>query len=217
MENINWQLVAAQLRKPHGEMADEIGKRMNESNAAMNRLLIKNIELKPGIEILEIGMGNGRFVSELFQKQTDIHYTGIDYSSEMVNAAKNENLHLGNKVSFLNLPIESLSSSETLYDIIFTVNTIYFWDEPNKTLAGIRSLLNPNGKLLIAFRPKSIMLEHPFTEFGFTLYSREDAIALLETGGFKVENVIEETDAASSSLGGQNLPLASIILQAIKE
>ena len=217
MENINWQLVAEQLRKPHGEMANEIGKRMNESNAAMNRLLIHTLDLKSGMEILEIGMGNGLFVNEIFQKQPDIHYTGIDYSSEMVEASKKENLHLEDKVTFLNIPIESLSSSETLYDVIFTVNTIYFWDQPGKTLAGIRSLLNPNGRLYLAFRPKSIMLEHPFTEYGFTLYSLEDAIALLETGGFKIENVTEANDDPSASLGGQTLALSSIILQAIKE
>ena len=59
--------VAIQLRKPEGEFGLKIGKKMNESNAYMNLFTIKNLPIKTNDKILELGMGNGFFVNEIFK------------------------------------------------------------------------------------------------------------------------------------------------------
>ena len=72
MDEEKLKTIAAQLRQPSGEYAIEVGKKMNEGNHDINLYTIKALNLKPGDNILEIGMGNGLClfyrVKVLFQK-----------------------------------------------------------------------------------------------------------------------------------------------------
>ena len=68
MTKTDWKAVAAQLKKPHGEYATQIGERMNESNRLMNLETISGLDLQKGNKVLEIGMGNGAFINNVFEK-----------------------------------------------------------------------------------------------------------------------------------------------------
>lgn len=215
MDNPDWHLIASQLRKPNGEMAADIGLRMNQSNFEMNMNLIRQMNPAPKSEVLEIGPGNGIFVNHLIELYPDVHYTGIDHSDEMVREARQNNVHHSpQKVCFLNMDIHDLQSAETLYDTIFTINTLYFWDQPQKTLATIRSLMNENACLWVGFRPEHIMKEHPFTAHGFQLYSLDKAIALLESCSFRIEDIQEYRENDNTSLAGHSLPMAHTLIKA---
>ncbi len=215
----DWQFVAAQLRQPNGEFATEIGQRMNVSNLQIHQFTFDELQLQSDLEILEIGMGNGHFVKELFKLNPDLTYTGIDYSKEMVEASKAVNTDLceQNKVQFLHCAIDELPFSEPIYDRIFTINTLYFWPDPDITLSNIKRLLKPDGFLTIAIRPKHIMEHHPFTAFGFTLYSREDACRLLEKNGFNIVSVTEKKEAGTNGISDEVLTFESLIITAEKQ
>ena len=214
----DWQFVAAQLRQPKGEFATEIGQRMNISNQQINQFTFDELQLQAELEILEIGMGNGHFVKELFNRCPDINYTGIDYSKEMVDESRaiNSDFCDQNKAQFLHCNIDELPFSEPIYDRIFTINTLYFWPDPNVTLSNIKRLLKPDAYLTIAIRPKHIMEHHPFTAFGFTLYSREDACRLLEKNGFNIVSVTEKKEVASNGISDEVLTFESLIITAKK-
>lgn len=216
MEQPDWKAIAAQLRKPQGEMAHDIALRMNESNVFINRYTLEALNLENGMEVLEIGMGNGLFIPEIYDI-ADVRYTGIDYSSEMVRTATENNLDLcrDGKAAFLHTAIEDFQAGESLFDRIFTVNTLYFWDQPEKTLKIVRSLLHPHGQLCIAIRPKHIMSQHPFSEHGFRLYSRADVCQLLEANAFNILAVIERKEASVDALG-EPMNFESLIVKAVK-
>ncbi len=216
MEQPDWKAIAAQLRKPEGEMAHDIGLRMNQSNVFINKFTFEALDLSPGMEIMEIGMGNGHFIPQIFDI-ADVRYTGIDYSPEMIEKAKEYNAGLceQNKVRFLQTAIEDFPVSESLFDRIFTVNTLYFWDQPDKTLKVIRGLLNPQGQLCISIRPKRVMEQHPFTEHGFRLYSRTDVCQMLEANAFNILAVIERKEDTIDALG-EPMQFESLIVKAVK-
>ena len=109
----DWKAIAAQLRKPQGEMAHDIALRMNESNVFINRYTLEALNLENGMDVLEIGMGNGLFVPEIFDI-ADVRYTGIDYSSEMVRTATENNLDLcrDGKATFLHTAIEDFPAGD---------------------------------------------------------------------------------------------------------
>ena len=216
MEQPDWQAIAAQLRKPQGEMAHDIGIRMNQSNALINKFTLESLDLRAGMEILEIGMGNGHFIPDIFDI-ADVRYTGMDYSKEMTLKAQefNQALLAQNKVRFINCAIEDFPASESLFDRIFTVNTLYFWDHPEKTLKVIRSLLHPNGQLCIAIRPKHVMEQHPFTNHGFKLFTRNDVCQLLEANAFNTLAVIERKEDIVDSLG-MPMQFETLIVKAVK-
>jgi ubiquinone/menaquinone biosynthesis C-methylase UbiE len=213
----DWRFVAQQLKQPSGAFAEEIGQRMNVSNEQINHFTFDILDIESGMEVLEIGMGNGHFIGELFRRYPGINYTGIDYSAEMVREASQINQLLSEKqaVHLLHCNIDDLPATEALYDRIFTINTLYFWENPDRTLSSLRRLLKPGGKLSIAIRPKHIMEQHPFTPYGFTLYSREDLCQLLEKNSFDIVSVVEKTEIASAGISDNALPFESLIITAL--
>lgn len=215
----DWEMLAAQLRQPSGEYAREIGQRMNLSNLQIHQFTFDALQLQTGDDVLEIGMGNGHFVPQLLQQYPNILYTGIDYSEAMFAEAKAFNAELceTNSVTFLHGTVEDIQSLEAIYDHVFTINTLYFWPKPLQTLAHIHRLLKTGGKLTIAIRPKHVMEKHPFTPYGFTLYSKEELCQLLEKHQFNTVNITEKKEVSSAGITDSALTFESLIITALKQ
>jgi len=192
--------VAGQLRKPSGKDAIETGERMNINNRHIYRYTLDAIRPAAGAHIVEIGMGNGHFVEELLEKEKDLTYTGVDYSEEMVTEATNRNkdaVRTG-RAHFIHSDAARMPLPDNSADWVFTVNTLYFWEDIPATLAEIYRILRPGGRLLIAVRPKRSMQFYPFVRFGFNLFDREDIEQMLAGNNFEgIESIEqEEPDAA---------------------
>ena len=80
MDFKDFEAIASQLRKPHGDQGAEVGKMMNKGNRLMNLAAIEQLNVEPKDNILEIGMGNGIFVRDILEKDSSILYTGCDFS-----------------------------------------------------------------------------------------------------------------------------------------
>lgn len=186
-EKPDFEKIAAQLAKPSGEMGIEVASKMNESNGEMTRHTIDLLLIKDEEVVFELGPGNAKFAEYVLGKAKQVRYTGGDISETMVEEAKRINqAYLEKGVATFHvldgadLPFESQS-----FDKVFTVNTLYFWQEPLKTLEELHRVLRPGGLLCIAIRSKSFMLTLPFSKFGFTLYSPEEGLALFEKSSFR--------------------------------
>lgn len=189
------EVIAALLRRPAGEMAGIVAEKMNESNLLMNRRSIEKLDVKSGQRILEIGPGNGKFVSEILETDRSLYYTGIDYSEEMTRAASdiNQRYTASGRARFLTGEADDLPFDDGTFHHVMTVNTVYFWENPEEVLAEIRRVLKPEGQLVIGIRPKAVMEKYPFTKYGFTLYSPDGLSELLKRNGFTViENNLEK-------------------------
>ncbi|MCU0415719.1 MAG: class I SAM-dependent methyltransferase [Cytophagaceae bacterium] len=185
--------IAAQLRQPHGDEASIIAERMNKGNAIMNRTTLSFLPKNKPYSVLEIGMANGFFVRELIEQSPDAYYTGIDFSEEMVEAAKNLNAEWvkNGRVHFLLEDIQKPVSLHKTFDAIYTVNTLYFWENPIEVLDRIRQLLNDNGSFILTIRPKHVMEKYPFTAFGFTMYSKEELVQLFPEQLWEIKEIKE--------------------------
>jgi ubiquinone/menaquinone biosynthesis C-methylase UbiE len=209
--------VAAQLRQPHGEYALQIAQRMNESNLHMNMFTIEALHLKANDKILEIGMGNGFFVKDIFAANNSVKYTGCDFSEAMIEEASkiNEKYIQSGQAQFHLSNVDKLPVHDELFDKVFTVNTLYFWSDATTVLNEIRRILKPSGQLIISIRPKSIMEKYSFTKYGFNLFSKEDVVKLLGKNNFKVTDVIEKKEP-DQEIEGQKLALETLIVVAEK-
>src|SRR5688572_18200930 len=118
------KMLAQQLRKPNGEMGLQVGERMNHGNQYMNLNTIEALDLSPNNHVLEIGMGNGFFVKEIFRKYRDITYTGCDFSKLMVQESNRNNAELvqNKKASFHCVKADQLTLKDRTVDCIFTIN-----------------------------------------------------------------------------------------------
>lgn len=209
--------LAAQLRKPDGEIGIEVGKRMNEGNALMHALVMELLDVRDNHSVFEIGFGNGKFIPEILGKAKDLSYSGVDISSTMLEEAQGviraagisgqANVQLGN--------VSALPFPDGQFDRAFTINTIYFWEDPANDIKEIYRVLKPGGMFLLSFRPKKQAQHLPFTKFGFTLYDIEDALELLHEGGF-ANPEITYRDEPSFEINGQQVTMGSYCVKAGK-
>ncbi|MFC7525128.1 class I SAM-dependent methyltransferase [Parapedobacter sp. GCM10030251] len=204
-EAIDFRAVAAQLAKPEGEAGIQTAAHMNISNADMTRYAIDVLDCRAGDRVLEIGPGNGRFASYVLAKADDIHYTGVDISETMVATAREIN---GDDINRGHAAFEWTDGvhfpfPDAVFHRIFTVNTLYFWKKPAVQLAQIRRILKPDGCFCLAIATKAFMEQLPFTAYGFTLYTPEEAQKLLLANGFSVVDTTIRNHPTTSAAGQQ--------------
>ncbi len=207
--------VAKQLRKPEGDFGKIVGQKMNESNLNMNVYTIKHLDLIANDAILEIGMGNGHFVKDILNVDATITYAGLDFSQTMIEESIgiNQNFIAERRAVFKLGNAELMPFKDRSFNKIFTINTIYFWENPEKVLNEFRRVLQDNGSLTITIRPKHIMDTLPITQYGFTTFGKDDVCNLLIANGFVIENTID-TIEAEEDFFGERLNDTFVIVQA---
>ncbi|WP_333663402.1 class I SAM-dependent methyltransferase [Chishuiella changwenlii] len=199
---IDLEDLAKQLSCPDGENGIAVGEIMNESNIGMTKAAIDSLQLKDREQILELGHGNCKHLPYVLKQANDLEYIGLELSQTMKNSAiLNNSDHLNSNVRFELIRDERIQFYEKRFDKIFTVNTIYFWKEPEFFLNEIYRVLRFNGKFCLAFAKKEFMETLPFTQFGFNLYTEVEVIKLLKSAKFAIENIETISENVLSKTG----------------
>lgn len=197
------QKLASQLRCPSGAEAADVAQRMNEANRVLNHKCIDLLQLKAADSLLEIGPGNGAFVTDIINVADDISYTGLDWSLEMVAEAErfNEPLVAQKRAKFLQGSSEQPIFAASSFDKVLSVHTLYFWEKCTEHFAEIRRVLKPGGLFCIAFGDRSFMKDLPFTPYGFNLYDAAEVSILLRASGFQIVETYQHKESGLSNTG----------------
>jgi ubiquinone/menaquinone biosynthesis C-methylase UbiE len=195
--------IANQLSCPEGEEGIKTAQRMAHANDQMTQETYKALQLSAGEHILEIGPGNGNHVRNLTSLAKNLKYCGVDISETMVVAAKELNADLldTGAASFHLTPADQLNFSANTFDKIFTVNTIYFWQDAEAYAREILRVLKPGGIFSLGFASRDFMEGLPFTKYRFNLYDKVAVETLLTKAGFSVLDFIEFLDVTTSNAG----------------
>ena len=194
--------IASQLRKPDGDKGKEVGLMMNDSNGGMIKNSVDALKLKSNDKLLELGHGNGKHINLILEKGDNISYYGLDISPLMSEEARRhcqENV-FSTQTEFLTYDGLKMPYPDQSFDKILTVNTLYFWDQPEEMFKEIRRVLKPNGIATITFVDEETMKQQAFTEFGFTKYNKEKFELLCKNNQFEIVELTPITEQIKSHL-----------------
>jgi len=175
-----------QARKPTGIFGRFYMSRVFEKgNAELNALVYEALSIRENDHILEIGFGTGTLIKKIAEHLDSGLVEGVDFSKSMVAIAQKKNrnhinkgkvkIHMGN--------IDEVRFDDNCFDKIFSVNTIYFWKNPDTTISKICRILKPEGKLFIGFHDKSEMEKMPLNREVFQYFSTHELNELLSVHG----------------------------------
>ncbi|HMI04751.1 MAG TPA: class I SAM-dependent methyltransferase [Pedobacter sp.] len=205
--------IAKQLSCPSGEYGILTAQNMASHNNNMISEAILGLALTDKQRVLEIGPGGGNHVPKVFKQSKDLKYYGVDISELMIieSVKANHELVDSGQATFTLANGKTLVFFDEFFDCAFTVNTIYFWDEPKAYAQEIMRVIKPGGLFSVAFAPKNFMEKLPFTKYTFQLYSLEEAQAIFVSAGFIMLNSDSHQETIMSN-AGQTIDREFIIL-----
>ena len=203
MEKDQLAELASQLSHPSGEKGNEIAKMMHETNIGMTKNAIKNMELTPGDSVLELGHGNAGHLEFLLAQADHIRYTGLEISTLMHQEAQKINQPWidAEKASFVLYDGNKFPFENNQFNKCFTVNTLYFWKDPQELLAELSRVLKPGALFSLTFAHRSFMETLPFTPFGFTLYNPDEVMKLVAQSPFALHREDSQTETVLTKEG----------------
>ena len=178
--------LAKQLGSPSGVFGRLLMRLLNRGNADMNDLTLEQISLQSGDYILEIGFGGGYLLDKIIATQTPSFIAGIDPSIDVLQIG-NKKFARQIKQGYIELKQasgESLPYSDRFFDKICTVNTIYFWSNPQALLDECHRVLKLGGKLVICYNSPAFLAQMKLTQHGFTAYEIEELELLMQNSLF---------------------------------
>lgn len=179
-------------RKPHGEAGAEMLAGMNEHHSPVTSWALSFFDFKENDRVLDIGCGGGETLRRMSAMVKNGKLTGADYSELSVKMSKEHNkadIENG-KMEIIEASVEKLPFSDDSFDKIITVESFYFWPDPQENLKEVYRVLANGGKfLIVADINGDAELDAEDIEGinKFSLYNPklEEFSKLLENAGFK--------------------------------
>lgn len=135
-------------------LQDRIDAHEKYARYEINDWIKAQVKLKPGERVLDIGCGNGKQALMYAREVSPGGYVnGLDISFNLVmEAAKNAYINnLDDVVSFeQDNANNSLPFRNEIFDLVSCCFSIYYLDDIQKTLSGIKRVLKPGGRLFVA-------------------------------------------------------------------
>jgi ubiquinone/menaquinone biosynthesis C-methylase UbiE len=186
---MNEKIIASNLKKPVGPEGVQVGDFMAKGNLNFYINILSLVDFKSTDKVLEIGMGNGKHIHNLFKNGLE-EYIGLDYSETMVDEAIKNTSSL-NFVKFIEADAHNIPVLKNTIDVIFTINTLYFYDNPDQVLQQIKNTLKNDGTFILGKRTfEDLQNLSAITQYGFNNYTEEEVKEKLVKSGFKITNHI---------------------------
>lgn len=103
--------------------------------------------------VLDLGCGSGDYLDVLAGRP--VAYSGIDFSANMIQSARERADALGIKADLRIGDVENLPYSDKTFDLVLAIGLIEYFDHPDALLREIRRVLTVGGLLVMQSYKKS--------------------------------------------------------------
>ena len=149
--NNNYDDLKGNPKKPEGPDGAVMLSRMNESHAPVTEWALSFINTQGAQKLLDIGCGGGATISRLSKIAPEAKVFGVDHSPVSIQESKAyniENIHTG-KAEVIEASVEHLPFEDDTFDLITTVESFYFWPEPEENLKEVHRVLKSGGRFFL--------------------------------------------------------------------
>jgi ubiquinone/menaquinone biosynthesis C-methylase UbiE len=120
------------------------------TNLEQLELLMRVTQLGPNQHALDLGCGNG-LIAEYLSDSTGAHITGLDYIPRAIHQAQQRTATKSNRLAFIVGDINQLELSKSVFDVVISIDTIYFSEDYAATLRALKAALRPGGQMAIFY------------------------------------------------------------------
>ena len=136
---------------PEGKAGQLMLERMNASHYQVTGWALSFWQMNEDDVVLDIGCGGGMTLHRLSSSIKTGHLYGVDYSETSVEESRALNASdiANGKMTIENASVEALPFEDETFDKIITVESFYFWPEPEENLKEVVRVLKPGGQFLL--------------------------------------------------------------------
>jgi ubiquinone/menaquinone biosynthesis C-methylase UbiE len=181
------KFLAEQARLPSGWFGEHVASRLlNRGNRPLNERVVAALELAPSDVVLDVGFGGGVALGLIAMQVRQGRVLGIDPSPEMVEHCRRRFRSLldAGRLELCHAGVDDLPFADASIDKACSVNTLYFWDNPEHSLREIGRVLRPRGRLVLGINSKERLSRNPLTRHGFRIYSVDEVTTLVDAAGY---------------------------------
>jgi SAM-dependent methyltransferase len=179
------EYLSNQCGNPHGLVGRILTWAMNRANNVLYEGIVNELELRDDLRILDVGFGNG-YLEALIMKKGSCYLEGIDISDDMVKKATalNRKYVEAGRMNFRLGNCCSMEDNDGSFDVVTTINTIYFWEDTRKGMSEIYRVLKPDGIFYNAIITKENLDSIFYTKSGFKKFKEEEYAEMGREAGF---------------------------------
>jgi ubiquinone/menaquinone biosynthesis C-methylase UbiE len=120
------------------------------TNMEQLELLMQVTRLGPVQRALDLGCGNG-MIAEYLSDCTGAHITGLDYIPQAISQALQRTATKSDRLAFIVGDINWLELPRSAFDVILSIDSMYFSEDYTATLRELKAALRPSGQMAIFF------------------------------------------------------------------
>lgn len=147
------EMIDFQHKEPRGLLGLYIGERMVRQHRPETAWTLSLLNLELSDDVLELGCGAG-YAMKLLLKESQVNQAvGLDLSHSILRSAAIRNrkeIKMG-KARFLHGNVNQLPFKNSSFSKIFSIHSVYFWEDLPSSLSEIYRVLKPGGCAIITY------------------------------------------------------------------
>lgn len=181
------RFIASQLRQPSGWPIGWIMlSQLNHWNREMNRQSLATMEIQGSERVLELGCGGGELLGMIADMISTGKVVGVDWSPLAIRYCKHKlkRFITQGKLDLVCQDAVQIPLPVNSVDCIFTVNTVYFWDQPEAVFAECARVLKRGGRIVLCNSVLSELSTEDYPPEYFKSHAIEEVAHRLQALGF---------------------------------